>query len=154
MALIAISGAGFLAGCAKEKKPAHKRLPPHERREHPDAIRPYETPQEEVVTPARQASNRLVEQGKVFLDDEELERAASTFRDAINVDTKNGVAYYYLAVTHAKLGEPDVAEGLLDKADALLSRDPEWSERIEQTRSDLGMGPTKEVTPSPIDEAF
>jgi tetratricopeptide (TPR) repeat protein len=143
-----------LAGCAKEKKPVHKKIPPRERREPPESIRPYELPEERAMTPERQASNRLVEQGKVFLNNDELERAISTFSDAINVDTGNGEAYYYLAITHAKQGEPDVAVGLLDKADALLSRDPEWSERIDQARRDLGMGPTKEVTPSPIDQAF
>ncbi|MFH1829619.1 MAG: hypothetical protein ABH871_02425 [Pseudomonadota bacterium] len=131
----------------------HKKLPTRERKE-PDAIRPYETSKEEALTPARQASDRLVEQGKLFLEKNEIERAASTFRDAINVDTKNGEAYYFLALTHVKLSEPDVAEGLLDKAEALLSHDPEWSERIDQTRRDMGMGPKKEVTPSPIDEAF
>ncbi len=152
LALVAI--AGVLASCAKEKRPAHKRIPPTERREPKDAIRPYEQAPETVSTPARQASDRLVEKGRSFLDDGELERAKSTFRDAVNVDSNNGVAYYWLAITQGRLGEADVALGLLDKADALLSRDPDWSERIEKARKDMGMGPSNHVVPSPIDEAF
>jgi Tfp pilus assembly protein PilF len=151
LALVAI--ASVLAGCAKETKPAHKKLPPV-RREPKDAIRPYEQAPETVSTPARQASDRLVEKGKSFLDGGKLERAKSTFRDAVNVDSNNGVAYYWLAITQGRLGETDVAMGLLDKADALLSRDPDWSERIEKARKDLGIGPSNHVVPSPVDEAF
>lgn len=151
LALIVITS--VLASCAKEKRPAHKRLPP-ERREPKDAIRPYEQAPEVAATPARQASDRLVEKGKAFLDDGELERAKSTFRDAVNVDSNNGVAYYWLAIAQGRLGETDVALGLLDKADALLSRDPDWSEKIEKARKDLGMGPSNHVVPSPVDEAF
>jgi len=150
--LIAI--AGILSSCAKEKEPAHKRLPPSERREPKDAIRPYEQAPETVSSPARQASDRLVQKGKSLLDGGDLEKAQSTFRDAVNVDSNNGVAYYWLAITHGRLGETDVAMGLLDKADALLSRDPEWSEKIEKARKDLGMGPSNHVVPSPVDEAF
>lgn len=150
--LIAIASA--LAGCAKEKKPAHKRFPTTERREPKDAIRPYEQAPEAAASPARQASDRLVDKGKSFLDGGELERAKATFRDAVNVDSNNGVAYYWLAITQGRLGETDVALGLLDKADALLSRDPDWSEKIEKARKDLGMGPSNHVVPSPVDEAF
>ena len=146
--------ASLLAGCAKEKKPAYKRLPERERREPKDAIRPYEEAPEAKITPARQASDRLVEKGKSFLEDGELEKARTTFRDAVKVDSDNGVGYYWLAIAQARLGETDVAMGLLDKADALLSRDPEWSERIDKARKDMGVGPSNHVTPSPIDEAF
>ncbi len=149
--IVAVS---LLAGCAKETRPAHKRLPPTERREPKDAIRPYEQVPETRVTPARIASNRLIEKGSVLLDGGDLERAKSTFRDAVGVDTSNGVAYYWLAITQARLGAVDVAQGLLDKADALLSRDPEWSEKIDKARKDMGMGPSDRVVPSPVDEAF
>jgi Tfp pilus assembly protein PilF len=152
LALVAI--ASVLASCAKETKPAHKRLPKTERREPKNAIRPYEEAPEAAATPARQASDRLVEKGKSFLDDGKLGRAKSTFRDAVNVDSNNGVAYYWLAITQGRLGETDVALGLLDKADALLSRDPDWSEKIGKARKDLGMGPSNHVVPSPVDEAF
>ncbi len=152
LALLAV--ASLLAGCAKEKKPSYKKIPSKERVEPKDAIRPYEQAPEAPATPARQASDRLVEKGKGLLDTGELERAQSTFRDAINVDSNNGVAYYWLAITQARLGETDVALGLLDKADALLSRDPEWSERIDKARKDMGMGPSNHVAPSPIDQAF
>lgn len=97
---------------------------------------------------------RLVEKGKGYLDGGDFEKAKSVFRDAVNVDSNNGIAYYWLAITQARIGETDVAMGLLDKADALLSRDPEWSERIDQARKDMGVGPSNHVVPSPVDEAF
>lgn len=146
--------AGVVGGCAKEPKPAHKRLPPRERQEPKDAIRPYEQAAPAPVTPARQASNRLVEKGKSLLDAGALERAQATLRDAVNVDAGNGVAYYWLAIAQGRLGETDAALGLLDKADAMLSRDPEWSEKIDQARKDLGVGPSNHIVPSPVDEAF
>jgi len=153
-AVVLIVAVSFLAGCAKETKPAHKRIPPTERREPKDAIRPYEQTPEAHATPARLASDRLVEKGNAFLGDDDLGRAKSKFRDAVNVDPNNGTAYYWLAITQARLGENDVALGLLDKADALLSRDPEWSEKIDKARKDMGMGPSNHVVPSPVDEAF
>ncbi len=146
--------ASFLAGCAKEQRPAHKKVPTRERKEPKDAIRPYEQAPERAATPAMLASERLVDKGKGYLDNGNLEKAQSTLRDAINVDSSNGAAYYWLAITQARMGEPDVAMGLLDKADALLSRDPEWSERIDKARKDMGVGPSNEVVPSPIDESF
>lgn len=146
--------AAFLASCAKEERPAYKRIPQKERKEPKDAIRPYEQAPEQPATPARLASDRLVEKGRGYLDAGDLEKAQSALRDAVNVDSANGVAYYWLAIAQARMGEAEVAMGLLDKADALLSRDPEWSERIDQARRDIGVGPSNEVVPSPIDEAF
>jgi Tfp pilus assembly protein PilF len=153
-AVLLVVLAAVIGGCAKETKPAHKRIPPKERREPKDAIRPYEQAQPVPITPARQASNQLVEKGKSLLDAGALERAQSTFRDAVNVDAGNGVAYYWLAIAQGRLGENDAALGLLDKADAMLGRDPEWSEKIDQARKDLGMGPSNNIVPSPVDEAF
>lgn len=153
IAVACVALAASLAGCAKEVKPAHKKLP-QERREPKDAIRPYERAAPVPATPARQASDRLVEKGKSLLGAGELERAQSTLRDAVNVDSGNGVAYYWLAIAQGRLGETEAALGLLDKADAMLSRDPEWSEKIDQARKDLGVGPSNHIAPSPVDQAF
>lgn len=107
------------------------------------------------MTPRRQASMRLVDKGNVFVASMDYERAAALFRDAINVDGSNGVAYYYMAVADAKLGAVDVAAGLLDKAEAMLGADSEWMTKIDELRTELGLSPAAHPTaPSPIDEAF
>lgn len=81
---------------------------------------------------------RLVEKGKPILDAENAEQAANIFRDAINIDASNGIAYYYLAAANAKLGETETALGLLDKTEALLGADEEWMKKIEELRSEIG----------------
>lgn len=109
----------------------------------------------DVMTPQRQASMRLVEKGRALADSGDYERAAASFRDAINVDGSNGIAYYYMASADAKLGQIDVALGLLDKAEALLGADAEWMAKIDELRTDLGVPHSERpVVPSPIDQAF
>ena len=146
-----------LAGCAKDAgRPPHKRFPPTGRETPKDVVRPAETQRTEIITPQRQASLRLVERGKQQLEVAHLDLAATTFRDAVSVDSTNGVAYYHLAVTQAKLDQPDVALGLLDKAESLLMHDREWVGRINELREELG-APTTTAVPleiDPVDEAF
>ena len=162
----------LIAGCTGfQKKPPQKKLPPGTHKVQPkkpggqapgeagperqlpkDVMRPAAPSTE--ATPARTASDRLVEKGKSFLDAKDYERAATTFREAVNVDTRNGPAYYYLALAQARLGQSDVAAGLLDKAEALLNGDAEWTEKIDALRSELGSAHPKPVVPSPIDRAF
>jgi len=74
--------------------------------------------------------------------------------DAVNVDSSNGVAYYYLAVASAKQGKAEVAEGLLDKAEALLGADEEWGARIDDLRANLGAPGSDKIVTSPIDVSF
>jgi len=95
---------------------------------------------------------KLVVRGMDQMEDQSFDLAASTFRDAINVDTTNGVAYYYLASVYAALYKRDQALGLLDKAESLLSGDPEWMKKIEELRYDLSI-PKKSSHPSqqPVD---
>lgn len=158
----------FIAGCAaKAKRPAYKRLPPAEKKQPTTAPSPAEKPAAEpprmnvrpstldVVTPQRQASMRLVEKGRTLADAGDYERAAASFRDAVNVDGSNGIAYYYMAFVDAKLGHIDVALGLLDKAEALLGADAEWMARIDELKTELGVPPSgRPAMPSPIDQAF
>lgn len=105
------------------------------------AIRPAAVPQE--MTPKRKASMRLIEEGNELIGAKEYERAASAFRDAINIDASNGVAYYYLAFAYIMLEKPDEASGLLDKAQALLRDDQRWQEIIEDLRMEIGAPATK-----------
>ena len=97
---------------------------------------------------------RLIDKGKTFLDEDDLTKATAMFRDAVNVDPSNGVAYFYLALADAKIGQRDIALGLLDKAEALLGADEEWMAKINDLRSDLGAGVSKPIVSSPIDVGF
>jgi len=130
----------IFAGCAeKTAKPAHKKIPRRVRQG--DVIRPTSVPPpDQIVTPEGKASMRLVEKGKAYIDSAEFDLARTTFRSAINVDTGNGVAYYYLALTYYYLNQPDLAYGLLDKANQLLGYDEGWGPRIEELRHQLSGG--------------
>jgi tetratricopeptide (TPR) repeat protein len=143
-------------GCPKAP-PRAKGKPGEPRRERAvpkDVVRPEQQAQDAVATPARLASNRLLDRGKAQLDSRDYSRAATTLRDAINVDTTNGAAYYYLALAQARLEQPDLALGLLDKAEALLGSDEGWAAMIEDLRREIGAPATHQVVPSPIDQAF
>lgn len=103
----------------------------------------------DVVTPQRQASMRLVDMGVGQLNVEANDRAAGYFMDAVKVDSSNGVAYYYLALANAKLGQQAVARGLLDKAEALLGADDEWRAKINELRGGLDAPVTPEKREAP-----
>lgn len=138
--MLALVLAHGLAGCAgQRKRPAHKQLPPTGRRPPAEVIRPAQvSPADEMASPERRASMRLVEQGRLLLDQDELEGATVAFRDAVNLDGTNGVAYYYLALAYAEMDRPEIALGLLDKAEAMLGYDEEWMDRIDELRIELG----------------
>lgn len=88
-----------------------------------------------------------------LLEAQSYDQASSTLRDAINVDSTNGAAYYYLAEAYAGNEENDLALGILDKAEALFKNDASWIERINALKVKLGGTPT--ITgPTPIDSAF
>ncbi len=91
----------------------------------------------ELATPARRASNALVEKGKALMSAGENELGSGRFKGAIQLDPSNGQAYYYLALSYSKTGQSDLAHGALDKASNLLRHDPEWSEKIDELRQDL-----------------
>jgi tetratricopeptide (TPR) repeat protein len=141
---------GFI-GC--EKRPPQKRLPGARKPAQKEVIRPAE--QQEAVgagTPQRAASRQLVESGMVQLEAKNYELAAVRFQDAINVDPRNGAAYYYLALADFYLEQYDTAVGLLDKAEALLRHDERWMERIENLRATIVTDEEvdKEQSPQPI----
>ncbi|HPM40855.1 MAG TPA: hypothetical protein PLY45_00270 [bacterium] len=157
----------FLVSCAgAPKKPAYKKIPPAGKppAERAEPAKPAPVPEAQranvrpstmdAVTPQRQASMKLVGKGKEFLKAGDADRAASVLMDAVNVDSSNGVAYYYLAVASAKQGKAEVAEGLLDKAEALLGADEEWGARIDDLRANLGAPGSDKIVTSPIDVSF
>ncbi len=145
--LIVISSIA-ISGCAGKGRRggAHKKLPTIGDEGSSDVVRPVSVaPVGGVESPERKASMRLVYAGKSFLDAHDLEGAENSFRDAVNVDGTNGIAYYYLAYVHAGLGERDSALGLLDKAEAMLSENEEWMERINGLKEELGVKPAPTV---------
>lgn len=163
--LVIALGVAFLVSCAAPpKKPPHKRLPPEVRKQPvqipeqkpvPEAIQTNVRPSTaEAATPRRQASMRLTEEGRSLIEKGDFERAEAVLRDAVGVDPSNGIAYFYLAKANAGLGQPDVALGLLEKAEALLGADEEWMGKIADLRGELGAPMSRPVVQSPIDEAF
>jgi tetratricopeptide (TPR) repeat protein len=147
-----------IAACAgKSKKPAYKVIKkgPQEQTRTTEGgeVAPSEgaVGSEAAATPKRRASDRLVEKGQTHLQSEEYDLAASAFRDAVDVDSTNGAAYYFLALTYLHLGQPDLSAGFLDKADALLGSDEEWSLKIQDLRDQLGSA-TPELPAQPADQ--
>lgn len=132
----------ILASCA-EKKPPHKRIP----RGRHEVIRPAEEERKAAeFTPQRAASQQLVENGLNHLDEKNYELAAVRFQDAINVDPRNGEAYYYLALSDYYLEQYDTAIGLLDKALSLLTGDEAWMEKIENLKASILADTSEEPT--------
>jgi tetratricopeptide (TPR) repeat protein len=129
----------FFCGCAAKKhEPSQKRLPPSGS-ERGDVIRPIGiSPPSEITTPERRASMGLVKLGTAQLDADSFELAMATFRDAINIDSTNGIAYYYLALTYHYLDQPELASGLLDKAEHLLKNDADWMQKVLELRKETG----------------
>jgi len=126
-----------LGACSFKKGPA-KRIPTAKRPPEKDVIRPAETlPSERPVTPQGVASQKLIRDGLALLDQKNYELAAVRFQDAINVDPRNGEAYYYLALADFYLELYDESIGLLDKAKALLQPDERWLERIENLKASI-----------------
>src|SRR3989338_8610550 len=86
------------------------------------------------ATPKARASAKMVEDGRRLLVSGDVQGASLAFQEAINVDPKNGIAYYYLAKAKFELGEHVQASGVLDKAEELLQGSKEWMEAISILR--------------------
>lgn len=87
--------------------------------------------------PERGASDSLVEAGRVYLDQALYDRASDTFQEAANIDPTNGAAFYYLALVKSRTGDYDQVWDFLEKAEALLSGDEDWTERLESLRREV-----------------
>lgn len=149
----------MFAGCAgKTAAPPYKKLPPKvPAEEKGEAAR-----QMSVVTagdasgPERRASIQLVEKGRALMDGDDAEAASTAFSDAMNVDSTNGEAYYYLALAYYYTEKPDLAAGLLDKAEQLLGSDDAWRAKIDELRGELGASGASAPLPAkdPVDQGF
>ncbi|HQC51169.1 MAG TPA: hypothetical protein PLT05_00460 [bacterium] len=136
---VVLALAVFISSCAKRSKPSYKKVPDEKRRG--EVMEPSRIPSaDSVATPQRNASMQLVEKGKNLMDRGELDLAASSFRDAVKIDSTNGIAYYSLALVYFHLDRPELAIGFMDKADSLLSGDLRWQGKLSELRSVIEAG--------------
>ena len=91
-------------------------------------------------TITRQASQRVVEEGKGYLIAGRPRDAANRFERATRIDPTNGFAYYYLGRARAAAGDRRGAIGVLDKAESLLGPYPEWRDRAASLAESLRSG--------------
>lgn len=102
-------------------------------------------PPEETLSPKREASLKMVEMGKEYLEKKELDKAVQTFQEAVNIDYENGVAYFFLAKALYLSRSFEDALGLLERAEALLAAYPDWLEEIYRLRFLIGEGKGVEI---------
>ncbi|MBU4483861.1 hypothetical protein KKA47_00390 [bacterium] len=128
----------FLIGCGthqpikKYKKTEKKQTQKYEFSQ-PDRKRPVT----QEMTPQRTASMQLVEVGKRHLKNMEYSKASQSFQEAINIDSANGSAYFYLALTEYNVENLQPALEMLDKAEALLWNQEGWADKIERLKSSI-----------------
>jgi predicted Zn-dependent protease len=91
-------------------------------------------------TMARDASQRVVEEGKGFLIAGRPSDAATRFERATRIDPTNGFAYYYLGRARAEAGDRRGAIGVLEKAESLLGPYPAWRDRAASLAESLRGG--------------
>ena len=89
-------------------------------------------------TPQRQASLRVVEEGKGYLVAGRAREAAQRFTRATQIDPTNGFAYYYLGRARIATGDRRGAVGILQKAESLLGPYPDWREATRSLLESLG----------------
>jgi tetratricopeptide (TPR) repeat protein len=89
-------------------------------------------------TPQRQASLRVVEEGKGYLIAGRAREAAQRFTRATQIDPTNGFAYYYLGRARIAAGDRRGAVGVLQKAESLLGPYSEWLEATRSLLDSLG----------------
>lgn len=140
---------GLFAACLKEPQSHHKKIPPRTHKApKPEVIVPSTPSDENAKGPKRQASERLVEKGVVALSHDDVATAAEHFQSAMNIDSSNGVAYFYMAKVKVAGGNPDEALGFIDRAEQLVGHDSYWQERIDELRTEItGEEPTKDGRP-------
>lgn len=82
-------------------------------------------------SPRRQASDRLVEEGKGYWIVGRNDEAWERLQQAVRLDGSNGVALYYLAEIAAEEGDRDDAAGYRERAAALLSGRSEYAAALD-----------------------
>ena len=90
-----------------------------------------------ISNPARKASMGMVQKGKTYLTNNKYSNALGAFREAIIIDSTNGIAYYYMSKTRFYLDQFEEALGILDKAEALLATSEQWIEAVTMLRTQI-----------------
>lgn len=103
---------------------------PHERRSV--SITPEESM--ENLSHRARASLRLTEQGRVLLKDGKPDDAIGMLERAINLDSNNGLNYYYLSEAWLYKGKFGRAEEFNALAEIYVKESPEWIARVMKQR--------------------
>lgn len=116
---------------------AHRDEPRSESESKPPVEREISTDRADAVdsgagTPEREASMKVVEEGKGYLIADKPGQAARRFEHATQIDPTNGFAYYFLGRARFDAGDRDAAVGVLEKAETLLGPYPDWQVRATQ----------------------
>jgi tetratricopeptide (TPR) repeat protein len=88
-------------------------------------------------SPARESSQRVVEEGKGHLIAGQPEEAERLFVTATRIDPTNGFAWYWLGRARVDQGHRDEAVGVIEKAETLLGPYPAWRDRARALLADL-----------------
>ncbi len=83
-------------------------------------------------SPRRQASQRLVEEGKGYAVAGQDAEARERFESALRLDGSNGEAYFQLARLAADDGDWSNAAGYREQAEALLRGRAEWRAPLDE----------------------
>lgn len=82
------------------------------------------------LSPRAQASLRLTEQGRLLLEEGKAGDAIEMLERAINLDSANGLNYYYLSEAWLYKGDFKAAEEFNGLARIYLKDSPEWLARV------------------------
>ncbi len=101
-----------------------------------DDVRPIQTgipgKNLEDLSPRAQASLRLTDQGRMFLEDGKTGDAIRMLERAINLDPGNGLNYYYLSEAWLFRGNFKQAEEFNGLARIYLENSQEWMVRVRE----------------------
>ena len=117
-----------LTGCMKDVT-VEKKVPREAAPAPSPAIEPEKTPRPD---PRIQASLKLTEQGRHFLETRAPDNAIRMFEQAISLNPGNGQNYYYLAEAWMIKGELTEAREFNHLAETYLKQDPTWMLRVGQ----------------------
>ena len=92
------------------------------------------TPVRQEQSPRALASLRLTEQGKMFLENGDLDNAISILERAINLNPSNGQNYYYLSEAWLLKGNASQAREFNRLAEIHLKEDRKWMPRVSKQR--------------------
>ena len=82
------------------------------------------------LSPRAQASLRLTDQGRLLLEEGKAGDAIEMLERAINVDSTNGLNYYYLSEAWLYKGNFKAAEDFNGLAQIYLKDSPQWMVRV------------------------